>query len=101
MGRCGWLWVVVDRFGFVVDRCGWLWVVLGRFGWFLVLVTTTFINSLQENSQSVALLHMLVVQFPRSAYPVLSRGFYPHSTHRQQTAPRSGGSNLILSQNSV
>ena len=23
------LWVVVDRFGFVVGRCGWLWVVLG------------------------------------------------------------------------
>ena len=38
--RCGSLWVVVDRFGFVVDGCGSFWVVLGRFGWFLVLVTT-------------------------------------------------------------
>ena len=27
MGRCG----------FVVDRCGWLWVVLGRFGSFWVV----------------------------------------------------------------
>ena len=34
------LWVVVDHFGFVVDGCGWLWMVVGRFGWFLVLVTT-------------------------------------------------------------
>ena len=41
VGRCGSLWIVVDRFGFVVGRCGWLWVVLGRFGWFLVLVTTS------------------------------------------------------------
>ena len=44
----GSLWVVVDRFGFVlgslwvvVDGCGSFWVVLGRFGWFLVLVSTT------------------------------------------------------------
>ena len=47
---CGSFWVVVDRFGFVVgrcgslwvvvDRCGSLWVVLGRCGWFRVLVVT-------------------------------------------------------------
>ena len=47
MGRCGSLWIVVDRFGFVVDGCGWLWVVLDRFGWFLVLVTTDLLQLLQ------------------------------------------------------
>ena len=37
MGRCGWFWIVLGRFGAVVGRCGSLWIVLGHFGSFWVV----------------------------------------------------------------
>ena len=41
MGSCGWLWVVVDGWGWlqmVVASCGWLWlVVVGGCGWLWVV----------------------------------------------------------------
>ena len=40
------LFIISDSNWFVVDGCGSFWFILGRFGWFLVLVSTAWIDKL-------------------------------------------------------
>ena len=37
MGRCGWFWIVLGRFGVVMGRFRSFWIVLGHFGSFWVV----------------------------------------------------------------